>query len=303
MSGNKITLKGLGQTIVKSFKSFGEYKITKLSASLAYYTVFSMAPLLLMIISLSGIFLGREAAEGQIEAQLTGFVGADTASQLQHMIKNAWLGDKSTIAAIIGGVTLLFGATTVFAEIQDSVNSIWELKAKPKQKGWWRLLRNRLLSFSVIVSLAFLLLVSLFISALVDALGERLKTIFPSMTVNVIYVINFLITFFITIVIFGVIFKVLPDARIRWKDVWAGAIATAVLFMIGKYLISIYISKANIDETYGTAGSLVILLVWVYYSSIILYFGAAFTKHYSLAFGTQIRPKEYATSTEEKKIQ
>ena len=296
MAKSKLHWRGLGTILKGAFKSFGEYKITKLSASLAYYTVFSMAPLLIMIISLSGIFLGREAVEGQVYAQLTGFVGEDTAKQLEEMIRNASLAGKSTLATIIGGAALLLGATTVFAEIQDSINFIWSVKAKPKL-GWLKMLKNRLLSFSVIVSLAFLLLVSLAISAVIDALGNSLRDRFPDVTVVLFYIINLVVTFVVTTLIFAVIFKVLPDAVVQWKDVWAGAIATSVLFMIGKALISLYIAKANVGSTYGGAGSLVILLLWVYYSSIILYFGAAFTKEYAVVFGKEIEPKSFAVET------
>lgn len=296
MNKKRVTLKGIWRVILVAFKAFGENKITKLSGSLAYYTVFSMAPLLIMLISISGMMLGTEAAEGQVYNQMAAFVGEDTAAQLQEIIRNASLNGKSLLATIIGGVTLLVGATTVFAEIQDSINSIWGIKAQPK-RGWLKLLTNRVLSFSVIVSLGFLLLVSLAISALIDALNTQLKSWFPDVAVIIFYCINLVITFFITTTIFGVIFKVLPDATIRWRDVWAGAMATAFLFMLGKSAISIYIARANIGSTYGAAGSLAILLVWVYYSAIILYFGAAFTKNYALRYGEEIRPKHYAVAT------
>jgi membrane protein len=292
----KFSLKGLWDVLKDSFKGFGDDKVTKLSGSLAYATVFSMAPLLIMIISLAGIFLGREAVEGKIYGQLAGFVGHDTAIQLQDMIKHASLAGKSKIAAIIGGISLIFGATAVFAEIQDSINSIWGLKAKPK-KGWLNFIRNRLLSFSLIATLGFLLLVSLGISALVEALNDRLKAHFPDVTVVIFYILNILVTLIITAVIFGVVFKVLPDAKVKWKDIWIGAIATAILFMLGKFAISFYISKSNVGSTYGAAGSLVILLLWVYYSSIILYFGAEFTNAYALKFGSKIMPNDYAVTT------
>ena len=280
MAREKISFKGIWEVLKNSFKGFGDDKVTKLSGSLAYYTVFSMAPLLIMIISLCGIFLGREAVEGTIYKQLAGFVGSDTAAQLQDMIKSASLAGKSKIAAIIGGITLLVGATTVFAEIQDSINGIWGLKPKPK-RGWLKMLQNRFLSFSVIVSLGFLLLVSLGITAVIDGFSERLRAYFPEVTVVLFYIINVAITLLVTSLIFGVIFKVLPDAKIKWRDVIAGAIATSLLFMIGKFAISFYISKSNVGTTYGAAGSMVILLLWVYYSSIILYFGAEFTKAYA----------------------
>ena len=264
----------------------------KLSAALAYYTVFSVGPLLIVIVFLCGLFFGREAIEGTIYGQIEGFVGHDAAIQLQEIIKNAAIGGKGKVAAIIGIITLLIGATSMFAEMQDSINMIWGLKAKPKS-AWWLLIKNRLLSFGVIASLGFLLLVSLAISGLIEALSNRLRNHFPDIAITLFYIINLVINFGVIAALFAVIFRVLPDARIKWKDVMAGAIATAVLFMIGKFAISFYISKSNVGSTYGTAGSLVVLLVWIYYSSIILYFGAEFTKAYAMKYGSEIRPNEY----------
>jgi membrane protein len=292
----KITFKGIIEVLKKSFSGFGDDKVTKLSGSLAYYTVFSMGPLLVVIISLCGIFLGREAVEGKIYNTLTGFVGSDTAGQLQEIIKNASLAGKSKVAAIIGAITLVIGATTVFGEIQDSINGIWGLKPKPK-RGWLKMLKNRFLSFSVIVSLGFLLLVSLGVTTIIDGFSDRLRAHFPDVTVVVFYIVNVAITLAVTTLIFGVIFKVLPDAEIKWKDVLAGAIATSLLFMLGKFAISFYISKSDVGSTYGTAGSMVVLLLWIYYSSIILYFGAEFTKAYAIQYGSEIHPNHYAVTT------
>ncbi|QEC67842.1 YihY/virulence factor BrkB family protein [Panacibacter ginsenosidivorans] len=298
----KFSFGGLWQILKNAFKSFGPDKITKLSGSLAYYTVFSMGPLLLVIISVCSIIFSREAIEGKVYAQLAGFVGNDTAAQLQQIIRNASLQGKSTMAAIIGGVTLLLGATSVFAEIQDSINMIWGLKPKPK-RGWLKMLQNRFLSFSVIISLGFLLLVSLGISALIDGFSQRLAAAYPDTAVIIFYIINLVITFIITTVIFGVIFKVLPDARIKWKDVRAGATTTAILFMLGKFAISFYIGKSHVGSTYGAAGSLVILLLWVYYSAIILYFGAEFTKAYAVEYGEPIHPNSYAVTTKQIEVE
>jgi len=292
----KVTFKGLFEVFKNSFTGFSNDKVTKLSASLAYYTVFSMAPLLIVIISLCGLLLGKDAVEGKIYEQLSSFVGSDTASTLQEMIKNASLAGKSKLAVIIGSITLLVGATTVFAEIQDSINSIWGLKPKPK-RGWLKLIQNRFLSFSVIASLGFLLLVSLGVTAIIDGFGERLKAYFPDVTVVIFYIINVVVSLAVITAIFGVIFKVLPDAEIKWKDILSGAIATALLFMLGKFGISFYISKSNVGSTYGTAGSLVVLLLWIYYSSIILYFGAEFTKAYAVKYGSEIHPNHYAVTT------
>ncbi|MEP6595630.1 MAG: YihY/virulence factor BrkB family protein [Ginsengibacter sp.] len=288
----KVTFKGIFEVLKNSFKGFSDNKVMKLSASLAYYTVFSLGPLLIVIIFLCSIFFGREAVEGTIYGQIKNFVGSDAAAQLQQIIKNAAIAGKGKVAAIIGVITLLIGATTVFAEIQDSINSIWGLKVKAKA-GWWLLIKTRLLSFGVIGALGFLLLVSLSVTALIEGLSNRLKAYFPDVTVVLFYIINLAITFSVVATLFAVIFKVLPDAKVKWKDVIAGAITTAVLFMLGKFAISFYISKSNVGGTYGTAGSLVILLVWIYYSAVILYFGAEFTKAYAIKYGDAIHPNEY----------
>lgn len=298
----KMSLKGIWEVLKNSFSGFSQDNVTKLGGSLAYYTVFSMGPLLVVIISLCAIFLGREAAEGSIFTQLNAFVGHDTALQLQEIIKNASINGKGHIAAIIGIITLLIGATTVFGDMQDSINRIWGLKPKPK-KGWLKMLQNRFLSFSIIISLGFLLLVSLGISALIEGLSNRLKAAYPDVAVVVFYIINLLLTLVISALIFAVIFRVLPDAKIRWKDVLAGAIATAVLFMLGKFGISFYISKSKVGSTYGAAGSLVVLLLWVYYSAIILYFGAEFTKAYAVKYGSAIHPNEYAVTMKQVEVE
>ncbi len=288
----KITPKGIWKVLKNCFRGFTNNKVPKLSASLAYYTVFSLGPLLIVILYLCGIFFGRDAVEGSIYGQMSHFVGSEAALQIQEIIKNASLSGESTFAATIGVITLLIGATTVFAEIQDSINIIWGLKRKATA-GWKVLVKTRLLSFGVIGSLGFLLLVSLGVNAIVESISGRLVKQFPGIAVPAFYIINLLITIAVVTTLFAVVFKVLPDAKIKWRDVWAGAIATAILFMLGKFAITFYISKSNIGSTYGAAGSLVVLLVWVYYSSFILYFGAEFTKSWAVQYGSEIRPNHY----------
>ncbi|RZK50982.1 MAG: YihY/virulence factor BrkB family protein [Pedobacter sp.] len=302
MKKEKITIKGIWQVLKNSFTGFGDHKVTKLSGSLAYYTVFSMAPLLVVIISLCGLFFEQEAINGKIYGELAGFMGRETALQLEDLVKKAALGDKSTVAFIIGIVTLLIGSTTVFADIQDSINTIWGLKPKPK-RGWLKMLQNRFLSFSVIISLAFLLLVSLSVTAVLDGFSNRLQARFSEVSVVVIYIINQVVTLAVISLIFGVIFKVLPDAIIKWRDVVLGAVVTALLFMLGKFGISFYIGQSDVGSTYGAAGSLIILLLWTYYSSIILYFGAEFTKAYAIAYGSEIHPAHYAVTTREVEVE
>jgi membrane protein len=281
-----------------SFSGFAANKVPKLSASLSYYMIFSMGPLLLIIITVCSFFFGREASEGSIYRQLENFTGHDTAIQLQQIIKNASLSGKTMLATILGIITLLIGATGVFAEMQDSINMIWGVKAKPK-KNWLKFLQDRFISFSVIISLSFLLLVSLGISALIEGFSHYLTGKFPGVTVVVLYIINLLITLFITGSIFSIIFKVLPDAEIKWKDVFAGAVMTTFLFLLGKFGISFYISKAQVGSTYGPAGSLIILIIWIYYSSMILYYGAEFTKAYAVQYGAPIHPSKFAVAVEQ----
>lgn len=292
------TLKVWGHVLKDSFKGFSDDKVAKLGGSLAYFTIFSLGPMLIVVIFIAGLILGKQAVEGSLYGQMQELVGEGAAIQLQQIIKNASVSGRGNIAAIIGIVTLLIGATTVFAEIQDSINTIWHLKLKPKQ-GIMRTLKKRLLSFGVIASLGFLLLVSLAASAIIEGLGKGLRDMIPGIGVVVFYIISQALTLAVATLLFAIIFKILPDANLRWKDVWPGAIATAVLFMIGRFAISFYIGKSDFGTTYGAAGSLVVLLVWVYYSSLILYFGAEFTKAYTLNFGSGIQPKSYAYSTRE----
>src|SRR5678815_528472 len=285
----------LGNALLKSFKYFSEDKILKYSASLAYTTVFSMGPLLIVIIFIASFFYDREAAAGKIFFQMQEFVGKDAAKQLQTIIENASISGKKTFAATIGIATLLVGSTAIFAEIQDSINSIWGLKAKPR-KGIWKMLRNRFLSFSVVISLGFLLLVSLAIATVIEGVSDRLTAQFPNVAVVFFYILNLVITFVITSGLFAVIFKILPDATTKWKDVLPGAIASGLLFMLGKFGISFYVSRSDVASTYGAAGSLVILLLWVYYSAIILYLGAEFSKAWAVQSGSNIRPNDYAVA-------
>ena len=287
-----------GTIFKNAFKGFSDHKVFKLSGSLAYSMVFSMGPLILIIITTSSFFFGREAIEGKVYGQLEGFLGRDTAFQLQEIIKHAAISGKSTLATIIGIIVLFIGATGVFSEMQDSINTIWGVKPKPK-KGWVAFLKTRFLSFSVIIGLGFLLLVSLFISALVETFGNHLRARFPHVSIAILYIVNQLVSIGISGFIFAVIFKVLPDAKIGWRDVNVGALVTTLLFLLGKFGISFYISKSNIGSTYGAAGSIVVLLLWIYFSSVIVYFGAEFTKSYAMELGEPIGPADYAVTIKE----
>jgi membrane protein len=281
-----------------TFISFLDDRALKFSASLSYYTVFSLAPLLLLMISLAGVFFGRDAIRGQVFGEINGLIGNEAAAQIQDIITNMELSGETNLALAIGGITLLIGATSIFGEIQDSINIIWRVKAKPK-RGWLKLIKDRLLSSSLIVALGFLLIVSLMVNGVMLALSDWLKNYFPDVTVIIFQIANFILSFTVITTLFGVIFKVLPDAKIAWKDVRAGAFFTSCFFMLGRFLIGMYIDYSGTGSAYGAAGSLIIILVWVYYTAAILYFGAEFTRVYAEYVGAKIEPADYAVYVEQ----
>jgi membrane protein len=273
--------------------AFSDDNAFKLSASLSYYTIFALGPLLIIIISLSAIVYGKDVVEGKLFEQLSGLIGSDAALQIQNILINAQHTHATTLGAIVGFVLLFIGATGVFTEIQGSINFIWSVRAKPK-KEWLKYLLNRLLSFSLVVGLGFVLLVSLIINALLELLSNTLTKKFPHFPVGLFNLTNSLIILIVITCLFAVIYKVLPDAVISWKDAWIGSIFTAAFFLLGKFLIGYYLGKSNLGVSYGAAASVVIILAWVYYSSMILYFGAEFTKVFALHSGEGIRPKKTA---------
>lgn len=273
--------------------AFSNDNAFKLAASLSYYTIFALGPLLIIIISLSAIFYGKQVVEGKLFEQLSNLIGADAALQIQNILANAQHTHATSLGAVIGFVILFIGATGVFTEIQGSINFIWSVRAKPK-KGWLKYLLNRLLSFSLVVGLGFVLLVSLIINALLALLSKKLTERFPHFPVGLFNLTNSLIILAVITCLFAVIYKVLPDAIIAWRDAWVGSVFTAGLFLLGKFLIGFYLGKSNLGVTYGAAASIVIILTWVYYSSLILYFGAEFTKVYALHSGEGIKPKQTA---------
>ena len=275
------------------FKEFASANILKHSASLAYYTVLSVAPLLVIILSVTGIFFGREVINGKLYAEINKLVGSEAALQIQTSIQNIMLSHHNAFATTIGVIVLIIGATGIFGEIQDSLNSIWGLKIKAR-KVWWKILTDRLISFSLILSLGFVLIVSLVLNAIAVAISDRIVNTFPGMGDALLFIVDTVISLVITTVLFGAIFKVLPDARIKWRDVMTGAFITACLFLVGKYGIGLYLGQSSIGSIYGAAGSVMILMIWVYYSSAILYLGAVFTKVYATNFGGKIYPSDFS---------
>ncbi len=295
-------LRGAWKVTKQTVSGFIDDKVLKLSAALAYYTIFSLPGLIIIVIWISDIFYGEKAVEGTVYGQIAGLVGKDAALQIQQTIRNATLSYETGFAATIGIATLVIGATSIFGEIQDSINTIWKLKAKPR-KGWLKMIINRLLSFSIIITLGFLLLVSLIVNAVMDAFINKLTTIFPHTEVFIAYVFNMVLSFAITSFLFGLIFKVLPDARIEWRHVRAGAFTTALLFMAGKFGISYYLGHNKLSSAYGAAGSVIVILLWVYYSATILYFGAVFTRVYAIHKGSRIYPNNYAVWIEQVEVE
>lgn len=277
----------------RTYQEFDEDNAIKLSASLSYYTIFSLPPLLIIILSIFSFFFGREAVTGRFFGQINGMVGNEAAIQIQETIKNIELSDSNTFAAVFGGVMLLIGASGVFAEIQSSINFIWGLKAKPN-KGIMKFIKNRLMSFSMIASVGFLLMVSLMVNTVMDVINTRLLVYFPDTTVYIFYIFNLLVLFATTTMLFATIFKTLPDGNIGWKDALIGSSFTSFFFMFGKFAIGFYLGSSTVATVYGAAGSVIIILIWVYYSAIILYFGAEFTKVYVNSHGNKIIPNEYS---------
>ena len=279
--------------IKKVFQEFSADDILKYSASLAYYTVFSIAPLLVIVSALFGVFFGKEAMEGQVYQQLNHLVGSLAALQIQETIKNIHLNSNNYLASLVSIVILFIGATSIFGEIQDSLNKIWGLRIKTK-RVWWKLILTRLLSFSLILSIGVIMIVSLVLNALVNAFGALIAKYLENYSVYFIEITEAVFTFFITGFLFSLVFKILPDAKIKWKDVLLGGFVTAVFFTLGKLGIGYYLGKSNLSTLYGAAGSIIIFMVWVYYSSIILYLGAEFTKVHAKLYGGNIVPNEYA---------
>lgn len=299
---SKEFIKQIWKVIVATFMGFINDNGLKLSASLAYYTIFSIAPLIIIVISVTSLVLHHYDYNDTLYAQMGRFIGKDAVTQLQQIVTHLQLSGKTGTALIVGGAILLFGASSMFVEIQDSLNIIWRVKSKPK-RGWLKWLQNRFLSFSLIIALGFLLLVSLMVNIAVNALSTRLEHVWPAVTVTIFDALNLVITLIVIAVLFGIIFKFLPDVKIKWRDVRSGAIFTALLFMLGQYLIGLYLKYTAQNSGYGAAGSIIVILVWIYYTSAILYIGAEFTEVYAEATGSDIEPAEYAVHVEQTEIE
>lgn len=289
--------KTVWEMLKRTLSDWSEDRAPRLAAALAYYTIFSIAPVIIIVIAVAGMVFDEAAVRGEISAQLQSLVGAQAAEAIESMVANASRPTMNTIAGIVGVVVLIIGATGVFFQLQDALNTIWEVQPRPGQ-GIVATIRHRVLSFAMVLGIGFLLLVSLVLSATLSALGDVVMGQ-ALMDTTVGQIVNIIVSFAVTTLLFAMIYKVLPDAKISWSDVWIGAAATSVLFTLGKWLIGLYLGRSALGSSYGAAGSLVILLVWIYYSAQILFLGAEFTQVYAQRFGRSIEPRPYAVRVSE----
>lgn len=271
-----------------TYAEWSEDKAPRLAAALAYYTVFSIAPLLVIVIAIAGLVFGAEAARGAISQQIQGLVGQTGAEAIEQMIQGASKPSAGIIATVVGVVTLLFGASGVFGALQDALNTIWEVTPRP-DLGWMQMVKQRFFSFTMVLGTGFLLLVSLVVSAVLSGMITYFQGALPGVD-GLWQVVNFAIGLVVTTLLFGLIFKVVPDVEVAWSDVWIGAAATALLFTIGRMLLGLYLGRSSFGSTYGAAGSLVVVLIWIYYSAQILFMGAEFTQVYANRYGSRVKP-------------
>jgi len=290
----------------ESFSEWKEDNASRLAASLAYYTAFSMAPLLVLVISIAGLLGGQKAAQDAVIGQVQGFMGEQGKEFIQSMLVSASQPRSGLVASVIGIVALLFGALGVFGELQSSLNTIWEVKPKPVKgmaQGIWRFLKQRILSFSMVLAIGFVLIASLAVSAALTSIQTMIwsGSSFPAWITQVI---NQVVSFLVILVLFALMFKFLPDAEIAWRDVWLGAAVTSLLFNLGKFAIGFYLGRSSVDSTFGAAGSLALVLIWVYYSAQIFFFGAEVTQVFANEYGSRIVPDENAVKvTEQERAQ
>jgi membrane protein len=280
------------QLLKRTYAKWNEDHAPGLGAALAYYTVFSLAPLLMIVIAIAGLVFGQEAAQGQIIGQIQGLVGEESAKAIQSMIEEARKPAAGILATVIATVMLLVGATGVFAQLQESLNIIWQVPEKSGE-GLWKMLKDRFISLMAVLGAGFLLLISLVISAGLSAVGATLAHVLPGPEF-VLQILNFLVSFAVVTLLFAMMYKLLPDKPVRWGDVWIGASITSLLFTIGKFFIGLYLGKSDVGVAYGAAGSLVVILIWVYYASQIFLFGAEFTAVYAESRETKVAPTPQA---------
>ena len=294
MGKTKFRFKDLGTLFKNAFKSWNAKDPFRESAVIAYYAIFSLPALLAILVAIAGFAFGQEAVSGQLSDQVSAATSADTAEQVEDMIAKASEKKSSIWATIIGVITLIFGATGVFVQLQKSLNAIWEVKADPKKEGIMTTIRQRVFSFGLIVSIGFLMLISLVVTSLLTAVSGYVEARWPDYLMIVFHALNFIVSFAVITTMFALMFRILPDAKIKWRQVWIGAALTSILFIIGKFGLGLYFGKADPAGAYGAAGSIVLILLWVSYSSMIVFFGAEFTKAYADLYDGGAAPADNA---------
>jgi membrane protein len=295
-------LKTAFSLLKETFQEWSEDKAPRLAAALSYYTIFSIAPFLIVVIAIAGLAFGQEAVQGRLDEQIQGLVGPEGADMIQELIQNVRQPEGNIIATIIGIATLLLGASGVFGQLQDALNTIWGVTPKPG-RGILGMIKDRFFSFTMVLGVGFLLLVSLVISTVLSSIQGYFLGLFPGAEF-ILEIINFIVSFGVITLLFALMYKYLPDVKIQWSDVWIGAAFTALLFVIGKTLLGLYLGNSGVLSTYGAAGSVIIVLLWIFYSAQILLFGAEFTQVYAMKYGSRIQPDEDAVAvTEEARAQ
>lgn len=297
MPENKFQWKDLFSLLKETYQEWNEDDPWRMAAAMSYYAIFSLPGLLIIVITVAGYFFSQKAVEGEIENQIGEMIGPEAASSVQTMVSNAQNIESSTWAAIIGIATLIFGATGVFYQLQQSLNKIWEVEVKKEEAGVKKLLLDRVSSFGMILIIGFLLLISLVLTAGLSALSDYISQNLTDYLLYVFYVAEFLVSYGIVTLLFALIYKVLPDVIIKWRTVRVGALVTAALFVIGKFGLGIYFGNSDPASAYGAAGSLILILLWVSYSCLILFFGAEFTQVYARRYGHKIQPAPHAKRT------
>jgi membrane protein len=297
----RIKLKNIPKIMIEAGKKWWATDPFRQSAIIAYYSIFSLPGLLILVISLAGYFFGREAVTGRVYTEISDTIGEGAAKTVRELIAKASEAKNSTWATIVGIATIIAGATAVFAQFQKSLNIIWEVKTDTEKSGLWSVIRVRLFSFGLIISIGFILLVSLILTSVIAALGDWMHRHFPEFLLFLFQAINFILSLAIIALVFALMFKFLPDAKVKWRHVWIGAIVTALLFQIGKYGLGLYFGTAEPGAGYGAAASVVLILLWVSYSSMIVFFGAEFTKEYANFLDGAVRPDENSVRDKERK--
>lgn len=289
-------LKEILALLKATFQDWSKRDPFRQSAVIAYYAIFSMPGLLVLIITIMGYFFNKDAVSQRILTEIANTLGGETSTEIKSMLSNAGQTKATILGSIIGITILLVGATGVFVALQKTLNMIWEVEATA-QKGIWPVVKSRLFSFGLILAIAFLLLISLVLSTATAAVGEWIRIDTSDILVTIFNIVNFILSFGIITVLFALMFKILPDAKIKWKYIWPGAILTSLLFTIGKTALSFYFGKTTPESVYGAGGSVILILLWVTYSSMILFFGAEFTHVYSNRYGEKLKPTEIANAT------